>query len=283
MAAGLTEEEVVRYSRQLVLPEVGGAGQARLRAASVLVVGAGGLGSPAALYLAAAGVGRLGLADGDRVDLSNLQRQILHATDDLGRPKVESARERLLRLNPLVHVEAHGERVTEANAARLVGGYDVVISAVDNPEARYVLNDTCVRLGRPLVEAGVVGFTGFLMTVLPERGPCFRCVFPEPPADPPTCAEAGVLGALTGVLGSLQALEALKLLLGRGEVYAGRLLTVDGLSGRFREVPWPRDPACPACGAAAGDGSPAPVPGGRAGGGPGAEGYWRGGGGGAAS
>lgn len=252
MPPGLTEEEVVRYSRQLVLPEVGGAGQARLRAASVLVVGAGGLGSPAALYLAAAGVGRLGLADGDRVDLSNLQRQILHTSRDVGRPKVESARSRLLELNPLVRVEVHGERVEEANAARLVGGYDLVVSAVDNPEGRYALNDACVRLGRPLVEAGVVGFRGFLMTVLPGRGPCFRCVFPEPPPAPATCAEAGVLGALTGVLGSLQALEVLKLLLSRGEPYVGRLLTVDGLSGRFREVPWPRDPACPACGGGGG-------------------------------
>lgn len=251
-----TEEEVLRYSRQMVLPEVGGEGQARLRAASVLVVGAGGLGSPAALYLAAAGVGRLGLADGDRVDPSNLQRQILHFTADVGRLKVDSAREKLLRLNPLIRVDAHPERVTAAgapgavDAPALLAGYDVIVSAVDNPETRYLLNDACVTLGKPLVEAGVVGFQAFLMTILPGRGPCFRCVFPEPPpaGHVPTCAEAGVLGAMTGVLGALEALEALKLLLGRGETYTGRLLTVDGLLGRFREVPWPRDPACPACG-----------------------------------
>lgn len=263
-----TEEEVLRYSRQMVLPEVGGEGQARLRAASVLVVGAGGLGSPAALYLAAAGVGRLGLADGDRVDPSNLQRQILHFTADVGRLKVDSAREKLLRLNPLVRVEAHPERVTAAatpgapgeasgGAAALLAGYDVIVSAVDNPETRYALNDACVALGRPLVEAGVVGFQAFLMTILPGHGPCLRCVFPEPPpaGRVPTCAEAGVLGAMTGVLGALQALEALKLLLGRGETYTGRLLTVDGLGGRFREVPWRRDPACPACGEAAARGA----------------------------
>lgn len=249
-----TEEEVLRYSRQMVLPEVGGEGQARLRAASVLVVGAGGLGSPAALYLAAAGVGRLGLADGDRVDPSNLQRQILHFTADVGRLKVDSARQKLLRLNPLVRVEAWPERITPDTAAEALAGYDLAVSAVDNPETRYALNDAAVALQKPLVEAGVVGFQAFLMTILPGRGPCFRCVFPEPPpaGHVPTCAEAGVLGAMTGVLGALEALEALKLLLGRGETYTGRLLTVDGLLGRFREVPWPRDPACPACGGPAG-------------------------------
>lgn len=245
----LTEDEVIRYSRQIVLPEVGGEGQARLAGGSVLVVGAGGLGSPAALYLAAAGVGRLGLVDGDRVDLSNLQRQILHSTDDIGRAKVASARRKLAALNPSVAVETHPFRVTPENATDLISGYDLVVSGVDNPETRYVLNDTCVSLGKPLVEAGVLGFRAFLMTVLPGRGPCYRCVFPEPPPPgrAPSCAEAGVIGALVGALGSLQALEAIKVLVGAGETFTGRLLTIDGLSGRFRTVTWPRNPACPAC------------------------------------
>lgn len=245
----LTDDEVIRYSRQIVLPECGGQGQARLAAGSVLVVGAGGLGSPAALYLAAAGVGRLGLADGDRVDLSNLQRQILHFTDDVGRAKVASAREKLIALNPSVTVVTHPFRVAAENAAALIADYDLVVSGVDNPETRYVLNDTCVALGKPLVEAGALGFRAFLMTVLPGRGPCYRCVFPAPPppGHAPGCAEAGVMGALVGALGSLQALEAIKLLIGAGEPLAGHLLTIDGLSGRFRTVAWPRDPACPAC------------------------------------
>lgn len=252
----LTDEEIIRYSRQLVLPEVGGAGQERLRRAAVLVVGAGGLGSPAALYLAAAGVGRLGLADGDLVDLSNLQRQILHFTADVGRPKAESGREKLILLNPAVSVRAYRERLDARRARDVVAGYDVVVSAVDNIESRYVLNDACVAAGIPMVEAGILGFRGLLMTVMPGRGPCYRCVFPDPPppGSVPTCAEAGVIGALAGVMGSLQALEAIKILLGRGSSYVGRLLAVDALAGRFRLVPWRRDPHCAACGAPRGGG-----------------------------
>ncbi len=253
----LTDEEIIRYSRQLVLPEVGGEGQERLRRAAVLVVGAGGLGSPAALYLAAAGVGRLGLADGDRVDLSNLQRQILHFTPDVGRPKARSGREKLLLLNPAVSVRAYEARLDGRNARELVAGYDAVVAAVDNVESRYILNDACVAAGVPMVEAGILGFRGLLMTVIPGRGPCYRCVFPEPPppGSVPTCAEAGVIGALAGVMGSLQALEAIKIILGRGSTYTGRLLVVDALAGRFREVPWRGDPRCPACGAAGGHGA----------------------------
>lgn len=246
----LSDDEILRYSRQIILPEVGGEGQARLRGSAVLVAGAGGLGSPAALYLAAAGVGRLGLVDGDRVDLSNLQRQILHFSKDVGRPKVDSAREKLLALNPEIRVEAGCERLTAANAGELIRGFHAVVSAVDNAETRYALNDACVAAGVPLIDAGVVGFRAVLMTVVPGRGPCYRCLFPEPPpaGGAPTCAEAGVIGALTGVMGSLQALEALKLLLGAGEAYVGRVLQFDGLSGRFRETAWLRDPACPVCG-----------------------------------
>lgn len=246
----LSDDEIVRYSRQIILPEVGGEGQALLRAAAVLVVGLGALGSPAGYYLAAAGVGRLGLIDGDRVDLSNLHRQILYATGDVGRPKVEPARERLLALNPEVRVEAALASVTAANAADVIRGYDVVVSAVDNAATRYALNDACLAAGVPLVDAGIVGFQAILMTVVPGAGPCYRCLFPDPPAAgaAPTCAEAGVIGALAGVIGALQALEAIKLLLGAGAPYAGRVLQFDGLSGRFREVPWPRDPGCPVCG-----------------------------------
>lgn len=244
----LTDDDIVRYSRQLILPEVGLPGQERLRTAAVLVVGLGGLGSPAALYLAAAGVGRLGLCDGDRVDLSNLQRQVIHFTADLDRPKVASAAEKLRALNPGVDLVCHPEPLTAAGAADLIAPYDLVVAAVDNPAARYAVNDACVALGKPLVEAGIVGFQGVLMTVLPGRGPCYRCLFPAPPADAPNCAGAGVVGALTGVVGSLQALEAIKVLMGVGEPLAGRILTIDGLTGRFREVAWPRDPHCPACG-----------------------------------
>lgn len=246
----LSDEEIVRYSRQIILPEVGGEGQLRLRASSVLIVGLGALGSPAAYYLAAAGVGRLGLADGDEVDLSNLQRQILHATADVGRPKVDSARRKLAALNPEIRIDVERVFVDTDNAAGVIAGYDVVVSAVDNVPARYALNDACVSGGVPLVDAAIVGFRAILMTILPGRGPCYRCLFPEPPpaGAVPTCAEAGVIGALAGVLGALQALETIKLLLGRGNPYVGRVLQFDGLTGRFREAPWPRDPGCPVCG-----------------------------------
>ncbi|MEW6308682.1 MAG: HesA/MoeB/ThiF family protein [Bacillota bacterium] len=241
-----SQAEIVRYSRQMLLPGVGGAGQAKLRDAKVLIVGAGGLGSPAALYLAAAGVGRIGLADSDRVDLSNLQRQILHRSADLGRPKAESGRETLLALNPGIEVTAHVGRLTPANALDIIGQYDVVIDGVDNFGSRYLLNDCCRLAGIPLVEGSVLRFDGMLFTILPATGPCYRCVFPEPPPPGvvPTCREAGVLGPVPGVIGCLQALETLKLILGIGRVLSGRILFYDGLNADFREAPARRASAC---------------------------------------
>jgi adenylyltransferase/sulfurtransferase len=246
----LTDEEIRRYSRHILLADVGGRGQVKLKDASVLVVGAGGLGSPVALYLAAAGIGRLGLIDGDVVEVSNLQRQILHETPDMGRPKVESAAERLVRLNPHVQVETHRKRLTAANAREIIAAYDVIVGGVDNFPTRYLLNDACVLAKKPLVEAGILRYDGMVMTIKPGEGPCYRCIFPEPPApgSVPTCSEAGVLGALAGVIGSLQAFEVLKLILGIGEPLVGRLLMFEGLNGRFREVEWERNPKCPACG-----------------------------------
>ncbi len=229
--------------------EVGGEGQERLRRAAILIAGVGGLGSPVAQYLAAAGVGRLGLVDFDAVDLSNLQRQVVFGTPDIGRPKVQAAFERLQSLNPRVEFDLHGVVLDEGNAANLVSRYDVVVSALDNASTRFALNDACVRLAKPMVEAGILRFDGLLMTVIPGKGPCLRCVFPEPPSadDLPTCASAGVIGALAGVMGSLQALEVVKLLLGKGETFTGRILRFDGLTGRFREIPWPRNRQCPVC------------------------------------
>lgn len=234
----------------MVLREIGGAGQERLQGASVLIVGVGGLGCPAALYLAAAGVGRIGLVDADRVELSNLQRQVIFTMGDLGQPKALAAAQRLASLNPLVLCEPHMVSLVDSNACLLIDGYDVVISAVDNHDTRYILNDACVRAGKPLVEAGILRFEGFLMTVIPGAGPCLRCVFPEPPppGERPACAEAGVIGALAGVMGCLQALEAIKIITGTGDLYSGRILRFYGLSGRFREVRWPRRADCPTCG-----------------------------------
>ncbi len=248
----LSKAQIARYSRQLVLPEVGVAGQQRLLASSVLVVGAGGLGSPAALYLAAAGVGRLGVLDSDTVALSNLHRQILHVTADVGRPKAQSAQERLRALNPETAITAIHERLTAVNARELIQGYDLVLDGSDNFPTRYLVNDTCMLLGKPLVHGGVVQFGGQALTVLPRRGACFRCVFPEPPKAGaiPSCQEAGVVGAAAGVLGSLMAHEALKVLLGVGEPLIGRLVVFDGKASRFREVPVRRDPACAVCGEA---------------------------------
>jgi molybdopterin/thiamine biosynthesis adenylyltransferase/rhodanese-related sulfurtransferase len=242
-----------RYSRHLRLPEVGVEGQRRLQDARVLLVGAGGLGSPAAFYLAAAGVGRLRLADDDVVDRSNLQRQILHTETAIGVPKVESARERLVALNPRVKVEAIRERVSAANVERLLEDADVVVDGSDNFPLRYLLNDACVKLGRPLVYGAVQRFEGqaSVFDAGRHRGrcPCYRCLFPEPPPPrfAPSCAEAGVLGVLPGIVGLLQATEAIKLLLGIGEPLAGRLLQFDALAMRFREVRLAPDPDCPVC------------------------------------
>lgn len=245
-----SEEEIRRYARHIVLPEIGGSGQERLRESRVLVVGLGGLGSPVALYLAAAGVGTLGLVDHDRVDLSNLQRQVIHSTESLGTPKTESARDRLAALNPGVKMDLHETMLGQNNALQLVEGYDVVVGGVDNFDARYCLNDACVLAGIPLVEAGVLRFEGMVMTVIPRCGPCYRCLFPTPPRGNavPTCAEAGVVGALPGIMGTLQAMEVIKLLLGIGRPLSGRLLMFDALSASFQEVAVDRDPGCPVCG-----------------------------------
>ncbi|MGQ0702120.1 MAG: molybdopterin-synthase adenylyltransferase MoeB [Gemmatimonadales bacterium] len=244
--------ELVRYARHLILPEVGPAGQERLAAARVLIVGAGGLGSPAALYLAAAGVGTLGIVDADAVELSNLQRQVLHGTGAIGRPKTESARERLLDLNPQVRVELHPVRLGSANALDLLGRYDLTIDGSDNFPTRYLVNDASVLLGKPYVYGSIFRFDGQVSVfAAPGRaGPCYRCLFAEPPPPDlvPNCAEAGVLGVLPGVVGSLQALEAIKWILGTGESLVGRLLLIDALRVRFRELAVSRDPACAACG-----------------------------------
>ncbi len=246
----LSKEQVARYSRQLILPEIGVAGQETLLRASVLIIGAGGLGSPAALYLAAAGVGTIGLVDPETVVLSNLHRQILHATESLGRPKALSAKARLVALNPGVTVRAHQERLTAANAAERLQGYDVVLDGSDNFPTRYLVNDACVRSGTPLVHGGVVHLRGQVLTVLPGRSACVRCVFPEPPevGAVPSCQEAGVLGSAAGILGSLMAHEALKLLLGLGEPLTDRLVVFEGDRSRFREVPVRRDSGCAVCG-----------------------------------
>jgi len=252
----LTEEQIHRYSRQLIVPGFGGAGQARLAAGSVLVVGAGGLGSPVAYYLAAAGVGRIGLVDDDVVSLSNLQRQILHRTSDLGRPKVESGARTLVELNPEVQVFRHQTRLMAANALDLVSGYDVIVGALDNLPSRYVLNDACLLAQKPLVEAGVLRWDALLTTVLPGETACYRCIFPVlPPPDAVLgCADAGIIGPVAGMAGTIQAIEALKLLLGmeRDKLLAGRLLVISARDMSMRTVAIDRNPRCAVCGPDAG-------------------------------
>lgn len=247
---GLSVADLRRYARHLSLPEIGVAGQERLAAGSVLVVGMGGLGSPAALYLAAAGVGRLGLADFDLVDRSNLQRQILYSEADVGRSKLEAAAERLRAANSQVELTLHGTRVERDNALDLVAGYDVVVDGSDNFPTRYLVHDACYFAGRPYVYGSIFRFEGQASIFARDRGPCYRCLFPEPPppGSVPSCAEAGVLGVLPGIVGSIQANEALKLLLGAGEPLIGRLLLFEALAMRFREVKLRRDAACPLCG-----------------------------------
>jgi molybdopterin/thiamine biosynthesis adenylyltransferase/rhodanese-related sulfurtransferase len=246
----LTRQEMNRYSRHLLLPEVTIEGQQRLKGSSVLLVGAGGLGSPAALYLAAAGVGRIGLVDFDVVDESNLQRQVLHDTSWIGRPKLESAKARLNALNPNVEVVLFPERLTSANALRILKGFDVVLDGTDNFAARYLTNDACVLLGIPNVYGSIYRFEGQVSVFHPGKGPCYRCLYPSPPPPGlvPSCAEGGVLGVLPGVVGCLQATEAIKLLLGIGQPLVGRLVLYDALALSFRELRLHRDPACPLCG-----------------------------------
>ena len=248
----LTNEQLERYSRHIILKEVGVKGQKKLLGAKVLIVGAGGLGAPAALYLAAAGVGTIGIVDADEVDLSNLQRQIIHTTPDIGRPKVESAAETMGAVNPDVTVEAYQEFVDSSNIERLIAPYDFVIDGVDNFQTKFLINDACVAAGKPFVHAGIIRFRGQLMTYVPGRGPCYRCIFKEmPPADAvPTCKQAGVIGVVAGVIGCLEALEAVKYILGVGELLTGRLLTFDALAGEFHTVKLPgTDPECRACNA----------------------------------
>jgi sulfur-carrier protein adenylyltransferase/sulfurtransferase len=246
----LSAEELQRYARHLILPEVGVEGQRRLKAARVLVVGAGGLGSPAALYLAAAGVGVLGLVDCDLVEFSNLQRQILHATSSVGSSKVASAAQRLRDVNPGVELVLHETRLTSANALAVLRDYDVVLDGSDNFPTRYLINDACALLGKPDVYGSIFRFDGQASVFWAARGPCYRCLYREPPPPElvPSCAEGGVLGVLPGIVGSLQALEALKLVLGVGETLVGRLLLVDALKLRFRELALEKDPECPLCG-----------------------------------
>jgi molybdopterin/thiamine biosynthesis adenylyltransferase len=243
-------DEVERYARHLVLREIGGPGQQRLKAARVLIVGAGGLGSPAALYLAAAGVGVLGLVDPDVVSLSNLQRQVLYATDEVGRLKIDRAAERLAGLNPHVQIEAHAVTVASDNAAEVIAGYDLVLDGTDNFDVRFAVNGACVAAGKPLVSGAIGRWTGQIAVFTPG-GPCYRCLVPETPPDAETCSAVGVVGALAGVVGAMMALEAVKLIARAGEALAGRLMIYDGLGGEARTVGLARDPACPTCGSAA--------------------------------
>ena len=247
--AALSPDEVRRYSRHLLLPEVGSAGQRALRRARVLLVGTGGLGAPAALYLAAAGVGTIGLVDFDVVDLSNLQRQVLFTTPDVGAPKVAVARERLERLNPGTTVVPHELRLDASNALDVIGGYDVVLDATDNFPTRYLVNDACVLLSKPYVYGSIYRFEGQVSVFDARRGPCYRCLFPEPPPPDlvPSCAEGGVLGVLPGVIGTLQATEAIKLVLGLGEPLVGRLLMYDAAAMEFRELHLAKNPDCVLC------------------------------------
>lgn len=246
----LTREEQVRYSRHILLAQIGVDGQRRLKSARVLLVGAGGLGSPAALYLAAAGIGTIGLVDYDDVDLSNLQRQILHGSASIGRPKLESARDRLRDINPNVRVELYSARLTSANALEIARGHDLIIDGSDNFATRYLINDTSVLLGIPDIYGAVHRFEGQAAVFGTPDGPCYRCLFREPPPPEmvPTCAEAGVLGVVPGLVGTIQATEAIKVLLGLGDTLAGRLLTIDVLTAAFRTIEIGRDPQCPACG-----------------------------------
>ncbi len=247
--AGWTEEQILRYSRHIVMPQVGGKGQRKLINAKVLLIGAGGLGSPTAMYLAAAGVGTLGLLDVDVVDMSNLQRQLLHDTNDVGRRKVDSGQERINDLNPEVEVVKHALYLNSENALDIIKDYDIVINGCDNFPTRYLVNDACVFLNKPLVDGSILFFEGQSTVFLPGQG-CYRCLYPAPPPPGmvPSCAEGGVLGVLPGIVGCIQAIETIKLILGLGESLAGRLLLFDALSMDFRQMKLRRDPQCPVCG-----------------------------------
>jgi sulfur-carrier protein adenylyltransferase/sulfurtransferase len=249
-APSLSQSEVARYSRHLIMPEVGMEGQKRLKAASILLIGAGGLGSPLGLYLAAAGIGRIGLVDFDVVDFSNLHRQVIHGTPDVGRPKLHSARDRLQAINPEVKLDLYETRLTSANALEMFKPYDIVIDGTDNFATRYLVNDACVLLKKPNVYGSIFRFDGQASVFAPPAGPCYRCLYPEPPppGEVPSCAEGGVLGILPGLVGCIQATEAVKLILGKGSPLIGRLLLYDALQMSFQEFKVRRNPKCPMCG-----------------------------------
>lgn len=246
-----TNEQLERYSRHIILKEVGAKGQKKLLNSSVLIIGAGGLGAPAALYLAAAGVGTIGIADADEVDLSNLQRQIIHATDDIGKAKVQSAKESMEKINPDVTVKTYRTFVDSENIKDLISDYDFIIDGTDNFPAKFLINDACVMMKKPFSHAGIIRFKGQLMTYVPGEGPCYRCIFKNPPPKDavPTCKQAGVIGAMGGVIGSLQAMEAVKYILGVGDLLTGSLLTYDALKMEFRKIKLPDHvDDCPVCG-----------------------------------
>ena len=245
-----TEEQITRYSRHILLPEVGGKGQKKLSKAKVFVVGAGGLGCPVAYYLGAAGIGTIGLIDSDVVDLSNLQRQVLHHTPDVGRSKSLSAKEKILALNPDVQVNTYEERLTASNARELIGQYDVVIDGVDNFPAKFLINDACYMEGKPLVHGGILRFEGRVMTIVPNESACYRCIFktPPPPGVVPTCQEAGIIGVVAGIIGTIQATEAVKLILNIGDPLTNRIMDFDARTTTFREIRVKRNPSCPLCG-----------------------------------
>ncbi len=246
----LNNDQIQRYSRHILLPEVGGKGQEKIKNASVFMVGAGGLGSPCGFYLAAAGVGKIGIADADTVELSNLQRQILHSTADVGRPKTQSAKESMEALNPDVEVISYEERLTSDNLMDIIKDYDIIVDGCDNFPTRYLVNDACVFLKKPLVSAAVFRFDGQLSIFIPHEGPCYRCLYETPPPAGlvPSCQEAGVLGVLPGLLGVLQATEVLKYVLEQGELLQGQLLIINVLDMSFQKVKVPRNPDCPVCG-----------------------------------
>lgn len=245
----LRDDQVERYSRQIILPNVGGKGQEKILKAKVLIIGTGGLGAPCSFYLAAAGVGNIGLVDSDKVELNNLQRQIAHTTQDVGIPKAESAKKRLVALNPDVQVETYALRLDSTNILGIISGYDIIVDGSDNFPTRYLVNDACVLSKKPLVHAGIFRYDGQIMTILPKEGPCYRCLFaePPPPGAVPSCQEGGILGAVAGVLGVLQANEVLKFILGSGELLSGRLLIFNALDSTFRTVKVPKDRDCLVC------------------------------------
>jgi len=245
-----TEDERARYSRHLILPEMGERGQEKLKSARVLVVGAGGLGSPCSMYLAAAGVGIVGILDSDNLELSNLQRQIVHSVHRVGKPKADSAAARLLSLNPEIRIVPHRERLTPANAAAIMSPYDIVVDGSDNFPTRFLIGDACYLFKKPMVYGAVLRFSGQASVFIPDQGPCYRCLYPAPPAPGtvPSCSEAGVLGAVPGLIGVIQATETIKLILGRGETLRGRILVYDALGMKFNEIRLERDPDCPLCG-----------------------------------